>query len=632
LVFGSIVVLCLGQALAQPQVDIESGTVEGRRIRTHYEADGNNTVFVNSFYGIPYAEAPIGDRRFTRADPVEPWEGVFEAKSLGSACMQGVGGLVWITHPGFRNIDEDCLNLNVFTPENMNPDEPYPVMVWFYGGAFSGGTNVQYPGHFLAARDVVVVAVNYRVGIFGFITTDDEVAPGNYGLWDQHLSLQWVQSNIAAFGGNPDKVTIFGQSAGGASVSHHIMSPHSEGLFHNVIAESGTDMNFWSLNYPQSDPVNYTIQVAERFDCPTDDSLAMVDCLRGLEQWELRNKSGVTCSPGHFCLGHQPVVDGPGGFIPDMPYLLRERGEFNQDIKLMSGFLSDDGSFYTVAFIPESMEGGFTREEFHYYLQNNLLNMWAPSFDEKTNEDIFRATDFQYTNWPYIDDLDLNRDAFNMMITDAAFGYVVDKQLISQSNANGGGNYKFMFGYRSNATLEGQGFWNGTEWAGVPHAGELPYVFGWANMKLAPQVRADARIPIDVMNYNEEDFLYTDLIMDLWTNFAKFGNPTPEPIALPLGGEIQFEEFTEEHRNTMYIMREVKNDLNYRIKYNAFIQEYCSYIIDRPLLAGEAPRLPLRDADGMDPDIIFETEQDMVKEFLTKQYPGQFEHLYDEEF
>jgi para-nitrobenzyl esterase len=219
--------VCAGVAVAQPAatdatlIKTESGAVRG-------VAAGD----VISFKGIPYAAPPVHDLRWRMPQPVTPWSDVRSADAFGPECMQ----------PDKVSKSEDCLTLNVWRPANASG--PLPVMVWIYGGALVHGQTSLYPADALARQGVVVVSMNYRMGRLGFFAhpalaaeAPDDVR-GNYGYMDQRAALQWVQRNIAAFGGDPHAVTIFGESAGGGSVLVHLTSPLSRGLFQRAIIQS----------------------------------------------------------------------------------------------------------------------------------------------------------------------------------------------------------------------------------------------------------------------------------------------------------------------------------------------------------------------------------------------------------
>ena len=187
---------------------------------------------VISWKGIPYAAPPVGDLRWRGPQPVRPWTGVKDASRFGPACMQT------------DNVakSEDCLTLNVWRPA-QSPARPLPVMVWMQGARWSGGAPV-YPFDAMAAKGVMIVSMNFRLGRFGYFAhpaladeSPDDVR-GNYGFLDQLAALQWVSSNVAVFGGDPHQVTIFGESAGGGSVLAHLVSPMSRELFHRAILQS----------------------------------------------------------------------------------------------------------------------------------------------------------------------------------------------------------------------------------------------------------------------------------------------------------------------------------------------------------------------------------------------------------
>ncbi len=227
--------LVLGASLpahAKP-VRIDSGLIEGATA-----AEGA----VRVFRGIPYAAPPVGELRWAKPAPVAPWEGVRESREFSGACPQA-SALADMMNEALPPLTEDCLYLNVWTTATA-PADKHPVMVWIHGGGLTLGWGHQrvYDGTNLAKRGVVLVSINYRLGALGFLAhpalTAEAGTSGNYGLFDQLAALRWVQRNIAAFGGDPDNVTIFGESAGGTSVNALLASPHSAGLFHRAIAQS----------------------------------------------------------------------------------------------------------------------------------------------------------------------------------------------------------------------------------------------------------------------------------------------------------------------------------------------------------------------------------------------------------
>jgi len=227
--------------LAGNQAQTVNGVIEGK-----IEASG-----IRSFKGIPYAQPPVGELRFREPQPVSNWQGVRQAKAFGPRAMQ----LPIYSDMQFRSngVSEDCLYLNVWTPAkaaggHLSSDEQLPVLVYFYGGGFAAGdgSEYRYDGESLARRGIVTVTVNYRLGVFGFLAHPELTkesahhSSGNYALLDQHAALVWVQQNIAAFGGDPARVTIGGESAGSSSVSAQVASPLNRGLLAGAIGESGS--------------------------------------------------------------------------------------------------------------------------------------------------------------------------------------------------------------------------------------------------------------------------------------------------------------------------------------------------------------------------------------------------------
>jgi para-nitrobenzyl esterase len=221
--------------------------VEGGAIVGKWAA---NTA-VRAYLGIPFAASPTGPLRWKSPQPVTPWSGVRPAVAYGPQCLQAgrSHSSVYFEYAGEQHMSEDCLTLNVWA--SAEPKVNLPVMVWIYGGGFQQGSaaNPTFDGTRLAERGVVVVSVNYRVGVFGFLAHNEltvessQHASGNYGLLDQVAALQWVKRNIRAFGGGPNNVTIFGQSAGASSVAYLFGSPLARGLFHRGIAESTPSMS-----------------------------------------------------------------------------------------------------------------------------------------------------------------------------------------------------------------------------------------------------------------------------------------------------------------------------------------------------------------------------------------------------
>lgn len=215
------------------------------------------------------------------------WEGTLDATKDSPVCYQ--------RNPYTRSQviegDENCLYLNVYTPSTS---ANLPVMVFFHGGGWvcGAGTSMWYGPDILLDRDVVLVVPNFRLGPLGFLSTGDDAAPGNAGLKDQVMALEWVRENIAKFGGDPQRVTAFGESAGGASVHFHMMSPLSKGLIHRGISQSGTALCSWAFSQSGETQRN-SKKLAQSFGCPTQDSEMMVECLREITAHDIIDKDRI---------------------------------------------------------------------------------------------------------------------------------------------------------------------------------------------------------------------------------------------------------------------------------------------------------------------------------------------------
>ncbi|KAJ8032065.1 Cholinesterase [Holothuria leucospilota] len=272
LVCFSVVLSLLSFSVAtRPTVTLKDGTV----LKGVNEEVNSDLLPVHSeiesFYGIPYAEPPVGPLRFKPPLPKEQLDSPFEAIKVGRSCMQPdpeAHGLR-LTN---EELSEDCLFLDVIVPKSK-PEKAH-VFVSIHGGGFTVGAGQMSLGNFLtfaAYSNIIVVSFNYRLGPLGFLTTDDELIPGNLGLLDQQLALKWVNENIEAFGGDPTKASIGGVSAGSASVAFHTLSPGSKGLFQNAIMQSGSPFDEW-ITYRQGEEARTEVRtLAKLLECSQED-------------------------------------------------------------------------------------------------------------------------------------------------------------------------------------------------------------------------------------------------------------------------------------------------------------------------------------------------------------------------
>ncbi len=305
---------------------------------------------VSKFLGVPFAAPPIGEHRLKPPQPPLVWKNVRQATTHGNICRQSklFEFLIKMFSPVF-SYSEDCLYLNVFSP---NVGLSLPVMVYIHGGAYEFGSAITQPSDMLALRGVVVVVIQYRLGPFGFLTTGDSAAPGNFGMLDQVQAFKWVKENIEHFGGDPNKVTIFGFSAGATSVALHLLSPLSEGLFHQAIAESGVDLSPFATQ-PVSYGLRFAKELAEKLDCTTTDHEAMVACIREKRDTDIQKASDSINYRFYDYHRWAPVVDKH--FLLDTPRNLRKKEEFKK-VKLMIGYTSPEGG-NTLGFMVNSSFG-----------------------------------------------------------------------------------------------------------------------------------------------------------------------------------------------------------------------------------------------------------------------------------
>ncbi len=317
-------------------VSTKYGDIEG--LVASYPNASGPFKSVSKFLGVPFASPPIGEFRLKPPQPPKEWKpDVRPAKKHGNVCWQGKYYEQMIKHfdPNV-SYSEDCLYLDVYTP---NVSSNLPVMVYIHGGSYELGSAVLFPSDILALYGVVVVVIQYRLGPFGFLTTGDSAAPGNYGMLDQVEALKWVKEDIEHFGGNPNKVTIFGVSAGGTSVALHLLSPLSEGLFHQAIAESGVDLTPFAIQ-PVSYGLRFAEELAQKLDCTTRGHEAMVACIQGKRDTDIQKASDSIYYRFYGDLRWAPVVDKH--FLLDTPRNLRKKEEFKK-VKLMISFNSQEG-------------------------------------------------------------------------------------------------------------------------------------------------------------------------------------------------------------------------------------------------------------------------------------------------
>ena len=306
-------------------IKIDGGLVSGA-----YLASG-----VKAYLGLPFAAPPIRENRWREPQPVKPWQGIWTANRCEAECVQNLRSNNINHYFGDENAAEDCLYLNMWLPASAKPGQKMPVMVWIYGGAFSGGSASMavYSGENLAKKGVIYVAPNYRLGVFGFLAHPEATresghnASGNWGLLDQVAALKWVQRNIAALGGDPSNVTILGQSAGSMSVNDLQASPLAKGLFHKAIGMSGSTLGgaLTSSSLSGAEEQGLKLQAALK-----------ADSLAGMRTF---SSDKVMAAAQANQLRFSPVVDGY--FLPGTPADIFRAGRQN-DVPILVGCTAND--------------------------------------------------------------------------------------------------------------------------------------------------------------------------------------------------------------------------------------------------------------------------------------------------
>jgi len=335
----------VGQKWEFPVAQTRLGNLWG----TIEESRGGKRIL--SFRGIKHLQPPIGNLRWRPPVFSPKWEGVREAKINGHVCPQHLASKpdIWVG-------DEDCLWLNVFT-RDLVVQKARPVVVWIHGGGFTRGSAAEYDPDYLLDQEIVLVTIQYRLGMFGFLSTESQEAAGNYGMLDQVAALQWVKQNIAAFSGDPGRVTIMGQQAGGASVHYHILSPITRGLFHRAVSMSGSAMCWWaSLKRPQE----RAKKLAKLVDCPKDELAPLIECLREKPMFELMNTHPNFYEWKHLEQSQEPVTawsprvdpESSFSFMPQEPIDLMTTGNF-QHVPWITGITDDEGSTRAYSFFSD---------------------------------------------------------------------------------------------------------------------------------------------------------------------------------------------------------------------------------------------------------------------------------------
>lgn len=460
-------------------------------IETQYgKLEGTTSEFNNwirVFRGIPYASPPIGELRWRPPEPPESWRGTFSALSFSPSAVQLRDTSRFVWRRGEMAVSEDCLYLNVWAPQLA---EDLPVMVWFHGGAHTSGQGHAriFDGTTLAAQDVVVVTINYRLGPLGFLAHEwlaaesPHDAAGNYGLMDKIAALEWVRDNIAGFGGDPGNVTVFGQSAGSQSICTLMASPRARGLFHRAIGQSAANVG----PAPEKDANGF-----ER-------GAKLVDHLGATSIELLREVDADTILTASMETGwanaSRIVVDGH--VVPEAPIETYRAGR-QMDVPLLAGSLSDEGN----GLIP--LNESLTDTELDRYLgrvvgdkAGELKAVYAKEHDSPgaiqhaVATDLFMA--FGMRRWA----------EYNAAASHPTFLYFMDHALPAFH----------LYMPETPAIAEG----GDLRRFGAYHSGDLAYVFGNTD-----------KVGVD---WNDDDHALSTMMVQYWTNFARAGDPNGDGL------------------------------------------------------------------------------------------------------
>ncbi|XP_072027330.1 carboxylesterase 5A-like [Amphiura filiformis] len=477
----------------EPKVQLGKTTYNGLVLRVE-----GSKVPVYAFRGIYYAAPPTGKNRFALPEPRRAVVGDYDATKYGPLCPQNVEytSHAFKTPLPVTDTSEDCLTLDIYTP-NLDPNRaPLTVMVWIHSGGFNIGGGSLLDGTALAAfQNVIVVTLNYRLGALGFLSTGDNQARGNWGLHDQIMALGWVYDNIKKFGGNGKQITIVGESAGAVSVALHYLSPLSSGHFQRGIAQSGTAISHISM---VDKPRMWANALAEVLLCSTDQSRKLVECLRGKTIEEILHAD--IDRKGHVGLIFTPVVDN--SFLKSDPFFLLSSGRFLTN-DFMVGF-NQDGMGYDLMRSrgPPGLMDDFKPETFRV-AANLILQSFAPG----DTTDIVDAVEGLY--YPNKDVSDESTPLEKLLEASGDCLFVAPAvATVDAFSAARARTYMYEFRQRpSFSTLP--------SWVGADH-GEDEYFLGLAF--LGEDVRGN-------FEFTTEEKRFSHVMMSYWANFAKFGDP-----------------------------------------------------------------------------------------------------------
>ncbi|XP_077358424.1 fatty acyl-CoA hydrolase precursor, medium chain-like [Festucalex cinctus] len=493
---SALLYFCVAAERDAPVVHTDLGSLKG----VHASVKGKE-MGVYAYLGVPFAKPPVGPGlRLAPPQKVEAWQGVRDASRQPPMCIQHKQFLTDLLQmidgiaEDIPDVSEDCLYLNIYTPANRAHDAKLPVMAWIHGGGFALGSASMYDGSALAAyQDVVVVLIQYRLGVLGFLSTGDEHLPGNFGLLDQVEALRWIQKHIANFGGDPASVTVFGESAGGVSVSLLLLSPLSNGLIHRAIAESGTAVMDALVS---NDPLPIAQVVANASGCSIESTQAIASCLRNIDI-------------DHFLtLAQDPTIrisiNAEGHFLTKPINELFEKHEI-QTVPFMTGVNDDEGGWLIPTFMaPPNWTEGMDREQVVNTM--SIFNPKDSSVIDLMVEEYIGAGE----------DREKNRDGFTEFFGDYLFNIPAIKTANAHRDA-GARVYLYEYQHPPHFLKAKR-----PSFVKSDHADEIFTVLGFCFTK--------HQILLNATCLEEEEQL-SRTMMAYWGNFARTGSPNGDGLA-----------------------------------------------------------------------------------------------------
>nr|XP_054771712.1 cholinesterase 2-like [Lytechinus pictus] len=555
----SIGSICASNSDSNLVVETTSGKVRGARKNILRKE-------VITYLGIPYGEAPTGSRRFKKSTNKTRWDGIFDASRYGYACYQ----VVDTTYPGFPgaemwnpnvNMSEDCLNLNIWVPADRQ-NESLPVMVWIFGGGFFAGSASLdvYNGEVLSTTEnVIVVTINYRVANLGFLALGgSDNIPGNAGLFDQALAISWIHDNIASFGGDVSRLTLFGESAGAVSTNLHMFSPMTKDLFTRVILQSSSSFAPWGV-ITAEEALSRGLLLAERTGCytpngmqPTREDLTdIINCLQRVPPEILIENEFVVS--GTYIFPFVPVVDGE--FLTETPTAAKITGSF-KEADVLLGTNTNEGSFFMVYDLP-----GYYDKDTESLINRTQFFELIPRLLPEMNEFGRDAIAFQYTDWLDPDNPALLRDATELYVGD--YNIICPVHDFGRFHASSGNKvYAYHFDQRAANNMWG-------DWMGVMHGDEIAFAFG---QPLRPG-----------LGFSEGDRRLSEKMMTLWANFAKTGDPNGAEESDDIPAEDDKWLLFDQDNQNVYLLKDTTVDhaKTYtwdRANYCAFWSEYVPFL------------------------------------------------------